>query len=125
MADAKSGRGSAPPGRPRGLSWPRAASRLSDFRVGAEHEKFGFRQGDAAAHPLLWRPDGIEALLKGLMRFGWQGEYEASGTAWPRPLIGLTREGANVSLEPGGQFELSGAPLETMHDICCGDLAAT
>jgi hypothetical protein len=35
-----------------------------------------------------------------------------------RHLIALQRGGANVSLEPGGQFELSGAPLETMHAIC-------
>ncbi len=87
----------------------------SAWRVGAEHEKFGFRQGSLRPIPYDG-PDGIEALLKGLMRFGWRGEYEASD-AGP-VLIGLTREGANVSLEPGGQFELSGAPLQTMHDIC-------
>jgi glutamate--cysteine ligase len=87
----------------------------SAFRVGAEHEKFGFHP--ATLGPVAYGgPDGIEALLKGLMRFGWQGEYEASDTG--PVLIGLTRDGANVSLEPGGQFELSGAPLATMHDIC-------
>jgi glutamate--cysteine ligase len=85
------------------------------FRVGAEHEKFGFRQATLGPVP-YYGSDGIEALLKGLMRFGWTGEYEASD-AGP-VLIGLTRDGANVSLEPGGQFELSGAPLATMHDIC-------
>ena len=86
------------------------------WRVGAEHEKFGFRQGSLRPVP-YGGEDGIEALLTGLMRFGWRGEYEGSD-AGP-VLIGLTREGANVSLEPGGQFELSGAPLLTMHDICC------
>ena len=51
-------------------------------------------------------------MLKGLMRFGWK-PYEEQGK-----LIALTRNGASVTLEPGGQFELSGAPLETIHDIC-------
>ena len=87
----------------------------SAFRVGAEHEKFGFRLGSLEPVP-YGGPDGIEALLNGLMRFGWTGVYEAGERG--DTLIGLTRDGANVSLEPGGQFELSGAPLETMHEIC-------
>ena len=85
------------------------------FRIGAEHEKFGFRLGSAAPVP-YYGDNGIEALLKGLMRFGWQGEYETGDKG--DVLIALSREGAAVSLEPGGQFELSGAPLETIHDIC-------
>jgi glutamate--cysteine ligase len=87
----------------------------SDWRVGAEHEKFVFRLGSHAAVPYEG-PSGIKALLEGLMRFGWKGVYEASDKG--DVLIGLERGMANVSLEPGGQFELSGAPLETMHDIC-------
>jgi glutamate--cysteine ligase len=87
----------------------------SQFRVGAEHEKFGFRTETLT--PVAYEgPDGIEALLKGLMRFGWSGVYEARDGG--ETLIALNRKGANVSLEPGGQFELSGAPLVTMHDIC-------
>jgi len=83
----------------------------SEFRVGAEHEKFVFRLGSHA--PVAYEgPAGIHALLTGMQRFGWQGTYEGE------TLIGLSRDRANVSLEPGGQFELSGAPLETMHDIC-------
>ena len=85
------------------------------FRVGAEHEKFGFRLGSNAPVP-YYGDNGIEALLKGLMRFGWAGLYEPGETG--EVLIGLIRDGAGVSLEPGGQFELSGAPLETIHDIC-------
>src|SRR5262245_33423721 len=54
--------------------------------------------------------------MEGLMRFGWKGTYERSAAG--ETLIGLNRGMANVSLEPGGQFELSGAPLATMHDIC-------
>src|ERR1700753_518683 len=81
----------------------------SQFRVGAEHEKFVFRQGTHA--PVPYEPQGIHALLEGLMAYGWQGVYEGE------PLIALERGKANVSLEPAGQFELSGAPLETMHEI--------
>ena len=87
----------------------------SQFKVGAEHEKFGFRQETLRPIPYDGA-DGIEALLKGMMRFGWKGDYEAREGG--ETLIGLTRDGASISLEPGGQFELSGAPLATMHDIC-------
>jgi glutamate--cysteine ligase len=87
----------------------------SQFRIGAEHEKFVFRLGSHA--PVPYEPPkpekgGIKALLEGLMRFGWQGVYEGE------TLIALERNKASVSLEPAGQFELSGAPLETIHEIC-------
>src|SRR5665213_2610942 len=88
----------------------------SQFRVGAEHEKFVFRTGSHA--PVAYEgPAGIRALMEGLMKFGWAGVFE-DGAGGRRTLIGLSRGMANVSLEPGGQFELSGAPLHTMHDIC-------
>ncbi len=82
----------------------------SAWRVGAEHEKFVFHQGTNA--PVAYEPGGIKALLDGLTRFGWTPVNEAGN------VIALERGKANVSLEPGGQFELSGAPLETIHDIC-------
>jgi glutamate--cysteine ligase len=88
----------------------------SQFKVGAEHEKFVFRLGSHAPVPYEG-PDGILALMKGLERFGWEGTYELTPEGG-ETLIGLSRGPANVSLEPGGQFELSGAPLETMHEIC-------
>ncbi|HEX7759557.1 MAG TPA: glutamate--cysteine ligase [Caulobacteraceae bacterium] len=88
----------------------------SEFKVGAEHEKFVFRDGSHTPVPYDG-PDGIKALLEGMMRFGWKGTYEANA-AGGETLIGLQRGMANISLEPGGQFELSGAPLATMHDIC-------
>jgi len=82
----------------------------AEFRIGAEHEKFAFRTG--VYEPIPYDgPDGIFALLVGLKRFGWEDAREGE------TLIGLNRGGANISLEPGGQFELSGAPLETIHDI--------
>ncbi len=97
--------------------WFAAGSKPRDqFRVGAEHEKFVFR---AATHdPVPYDgASGIEALLEGLRRFGWSPVYER-GTNGGEVLIALNRGIANISLEPGGQFELSGAPLATMHDIC-------
>jgi glutamate--cysteine ligase len=98
------------------VRWFEAGSKpAAQWRVGAEHEKFPFRLQSHAPVPYEG-PDGIEALLKGLMRFGWAGVYEDSDEG--EVLIALERGKANVSLEPGGQFELSGAPLETMHDIC-------
>lgn len=83
----------------------------SDWRIGTEHEKFGYLTDSLAPVPY----DGlrsIRALLEGLRdRFGWTPVMEQDH------IIGLTRNGANVSLEPGGQFELSGAPLETLHEV--------
>src|SRR5580704_4256521 len=88
----------------------------SDFRVGSEHEKFVFRIPGHQAVPYEG-PAGIHALLSGLRRYGWTDvlEHRADGG---ETLIGLQRGGAGVSLEPGGQFELYGAPLESVHDIC-------
>jgi glutamate--cysteine ligase len=82
----------------------------SAWRVGAEHEKFVFRLG--THEPVPYAPNGIKALLDGLTRYGWAPVMEGEN------VIALERGMANVSLEPGGQFELSGAPLETIHDIC-------
>ncbi len=83
----------------------------ADWRIGTEHEKFGFRLDDLRP-PTFDGPQGIEALLKGLTRFGWQ-PYEENGQ-----VIALSRDNASVTLEPAGQLELSGAPLETIHDTC-------
>jgi glutamate--cysteine ligase len=94
----------------------RGGKPAAEFRVGAEHEKFVFRHADHAPVPYDG-PAGIHALMEGLMRFGWTGTYETAPDGG-ETLIGLSRADANVSLEPGGQFELSGAPLLTMHDIC-------
>ncbi len=83
-----------------------------DWRIGTEHEKFGYTTADLK--PLPYDGDAsIKAMLEGLQqRFGWEPVYEGEH------IIGLTRDGANVSLEPGGQLELSGAPLETIHQTC-------
>ena len=82
----------------------------SKWRIGTEHEKFGFCQANQRPLPYSG-PCSIKTILEALRdRFGWSPVLEAD------KLIGLTRNGANISLEPGGQFELSGAPLETIHD---------
>ena len=80
----------------------------SAWRIGTEHEKFGFRRDDLAP-PTYEGERGIGALLQGLTAFGWEPVTE-KGT-----LIALTRDGASVSLEPAGQLELSGAPLDDIH----------
>ncbi len=83
----------------------------SAWRIGTEHEKFVFRLADY--RPLPYEgTDGIGALLEGLQRFGWEPVREQGKT------IALIREKASVTLEPGGQLELSGAPVNTVHDTC-------
>ncbi|WP_226621959.1 glutamate--cysteine ligase [Alloyangia pacifica] len=83
-----------------------------DWRIGTEHEKFGYLTD--THEPLPYDgPRSIRAVLEGLRdRHGW-AEVNEGGN-----LIGLTKDGANVSLEPGGALELSGAPLETIHQTC-------
>ncbi|MFN4283027.1 MAG: glutamate--cysteine ligase [Alphaproteobacteria bacterium] len=81
------------------------------WRVGTEHEKFAY---DLDTHrPLPYEgPNGIGEILQRLTRFGWQPVKEAG------KVIALTQNGASITLEPGGQFELSGAPLENVHQTC-------
>ena len=83
----------------------------NEWTIGTEHEKFGFRLDDLRP-PTFDGPQGIEALLKGMTRFGWQ-TVEENGH-----VIALLRDGASVTLEPAGQFELSGAMLENVHQTC-------
>jgi hypothetical protein len=86
----------------------------SQFRIGTEHEKFPFY---ATTHrPVGYEgPRGIRALLEGMQALlGWEPILE---NGLPIGLFDVTGGGA-ISLEPGGQFELSGAPLETIHQTC-------
>jgi glutamate--cysteine ligase len=84
----------------------------AEWKIGTEHEKFGFQLDDLRA-PTYEGPRGIEALLRGMMRFGWQ-PYEEKGK-----VIALLRDGASVTLEPAGQLELSGAMVDNVHETCC------
>ena len=83
-----------------------------DWRIGTEHEKFGYCK--ETLRPLPYAGErSILAVLEGLRdRHGWSPVVEGDN------LIGLEKDGANISLEPGGQVELSGAPLETIHQTC-------
>ncbi len=82
------------------------------WRIGTEHEKFGYCRDTLAPLPYDG-PRSIRAMLEGMRdRFGWSPVFEGDH------IIGLEKDGANVSLEPGGQFELSGAPLESIHQTC-------
>ncbi|MCV3270736.1 glutamate--cysteine ligase [Roseobacter sinensis] len=82
------------------------------WRIGTEHEKFGYCKD--TLKPLPYEGDrSIRVMLEGLRdAHGWS-PVEEGGT-----LIGLEKDGANISLEPGGQLELSGGPLETIHETC-------
>jgi glutamate--cysteine ligase len=87
------------------------------YRIGTEHEKFGFRlpgHGFPDWSAPAYEPQGILATLEGIGALGWEGITDQD------KLIGLKHESPDggtesVSLEPGGQFELSGAPLATLH----------
>jgi glutamate--cysteine ligase len=86
-----------------------------DWRIGTEHEKFGFYRQDDSPVPYAGER-GIRALLERLhQRFCWDEVITERGN-----IIALSRKdcpkGGAISLEPGGQLELSGAPLETLHE---------
>jgi glutamate--cysteine ligase len=86
----------------------------SQFRIGTEHEKFVFTVEDRKAVPYAGRR-GIRTLLEGMQHLlGWEPIVEDAN------VIGLydVTGGGAISLEPGGQFELSGAPVETVHQTC-------
>ncbi|HHW4683459.1 MAG TPA: glutamate-cysteine ligase family protein, partial [Xylella sp.] len=80
----------------------------SQWRIGTEHEKFGFRLDDLRP-PAFDGEHGIEALLTGMTRFGWTPVQEQGHT------IALSRDNRSITLEPAGQLELAGAPLENIH----------
>src|SRR3954467_5784503 len=84
----------------------------SAWRIGTEHEKFAFRLDNLRRLPYEGDRASIRGLLEGLQRFGWTAVEEKG-----KP-IALKRDACNITLEPGGQFELSGAPLETLYQTC-------
>lgn len=99
-------------GRTALVDWLAGGTReRADWKIGTEHEKFGFLQ-DTLRAPTFEGERGIEAILKGLVQYGWTEVIENGH------VIALTRDDASVSLEPAGQLELSGAPVATLHDTC-------
>ncbi len=100
------------------VAWLEAGSKApGDFLIGAEHEKIPFYRADRAPVPYEGRgggQNGVNALLDGLREtLGWSPITDGPA------LIGLYDEekGGAISLEPGGQFELSGAPLPDVHAV--------
>jgi glutamate--cysteine ligase len=83
----------------------------ADWRIGTEHEKFVYRVEDHRA-PSYDEKGGIRDLLMGLVEFGWKPVIENGN------VIALSGSDGTISLEPAGQFELSGAPLENLHQTC-------
>ena len=82
------------------------------WRIGTEHEKFVYRLSDYA--PLAYDGlPGIRQILEKLQRYGWAPVMEKDN------IIALKKtDGSSVTLEPGGQFELSGAPVANIHQTC-------
>ncbi|MBT9289386.1 glutamate--cysteine ligase [Prosthecodimorpha staleyi] len=96
-------------------AWFEKGSKPKDrWRIGTEHEKFGFHTDDLS--PVAYEgPRGVRKLLEGMEGLlGWEPIMDRDA------IIGLADPvgGGAISLEPGGQFELSGAPLETLHHTC-------
>ena len=97
------------------VNWIAGGARPPEqFRIGTEHEKIPFRRIDRSPVPYEYPParGGIRALLEGMQeRLGWAPVNDGPN------IIGLydATSGAGISLEPGGQFELSGAPFDTIH----------
>ena len=90
----------------------RGCKPATDWRIGTEHEKFGFRWSDLK--PLEFDgPQGIETVLQALQKeFDWEPTHEDGR------VVALKRNGCSITLEPGGQLELSGEPLGDVHQTC-------
>jgi glutamate--cysteine ligase len=100
------------------IAWIAAGSKpASAWRIGTEHEKFLFYTDTLRPVPYEG-PRGVRALMEGLIaRFGWEPIMEGENIIALKRPEGEGKGGGTVSLEPGGQFELSGAPLKTVHEI--------
>ena len=83
----------------------------ADWRIGTEHEKFVYHRADRRA-PSYDERNGIRDILLALKDFGWE-PIEENGN-----VIAMKGDEGTVSLEPAGQLELSGAPLENLHETC-------
>ncbi|WP_230483693.1 glutamate--cysteine ligase [Sphingomonas sp. Leaf21] len=92
-------------------SFARGEKPRDRWRIGTEHEKFVYALGDHHA-PSYNEPSGIRALLGQLEQYGWEPVLEGGN------VIALNGADGSISLEPAGQFELSGAPLDNLHQTC-------
>ena len=80
-------------------------------KIGTEHEKFVYDRIDKSLIPYQGKRS-ITSLLESFIEDGWKPKYEDEN------IVALLKDNASITLEPGGQFELSGAPLDTVHDTC-------
>jgi glutamate--cysteine ligase len=98
------------------VAWIAAGSKPAElWRIGTEHEKFLFHVDTLQPVPYAG-PRGVRALMQGLIdRFGWLPITEGDNIIALKRPEGET--GGTVSLEPGGQFELSGDPVTSVHDV--------
>lgn len=97
------------------IGWIAAGAKpRNDWRIGTEHEKFVFHTDTLT--PVLYAGErSIRALMEALIaRFGWEPILEDDRIIALKRAAGV--QGGNISLEPGGQFELSGGPLATLHE---------
>ncbi|WP_294236397.1 glutamate--cysteine ligase [uncultured Sphingomonas sp.] len=92
-------------------SFARGEKPRDRWRIGTEHEKFVYALGDHHA-PSYDEASGIRALLGELEQYGWAPVLEGGN------VIALSGADGSISLEPAGQFELSGAPLDNLHQTC-------
>ena len=97
-------------------SFARGEKPKDRWRIGTEHEKFVYAKDDHRA-PSYTEAGGIRALLGELEQYGWAPVFER-GPDGTENVIAMTGADGSISLEPAGQFELSGAPLETLHETC-------
>ena len=81
----------------------------SKWKIGTEHEKFGFKK--KSLEPIKFK-DIEEIFLKLSKKYSWKKNFEGSN------LISLTKDNASITLEPGGQIELSGAPMNNLFETC-------
>ena len=86
------------------------------WRIGTEHEKLVFKTDDFRA-PSYSEPGGIHDILMDMQQFGWE-PVEELGPDGTTNVIAMSGSDGTISLEPAGQLELSGAPLETLHQTC-------
>ena len=86
---------------------------VDNLKIGTEHEKFILNK-DTLAPLNYYEKNGILDVFKSLMEYGWlpvtEGEKET--------IIGLRLNNQSISLEPSGQIELSGKPLNNIHETC-------
>ena len=86
------------------------------WRIGTEHEKLVYKLTDHHA-PSYGEPGGIRDILLAMQRFGWEPVIEKGPDGRP-DVIAMSGADGTISLEPAGQLELSGAPLESLHETC-------